>query len=81
MKTNITPVACFNGPATQLVVDDGHVQLNVGANFQYVLLNASDVVVYGPARSALTPEQYDAWTGDDAHVVASVAANIGVTPA
>ena len=78
MQSTIQPVPAFNGPAVSLRVDDGHVSLGQGAHFQWALLNANDEIVAGPARSPLTDEQYNAWTGDDQYVVDSVAANLGV---
>lgn len=78
MQSPIQSVPAFNGPAVTLRVDDGHVSLGQGAHFQWALLNANGDIVAGPARSALTDEQYNAWTGDDQHVVASVAVNLGV---
>lgn len=79
MTINTIPIPCFNGPATQIRVDDGHVRLDVGANFQWALLNVSGQIVSGPGRSDLTSGQYASWTGDDAFVVECIAENIGVT--
>ncbi len=80
MTIDIEPTDAFNGPATQLRVNDGHVHLGHGADFQYALLNAAGETVAPVARNALTPEQYAGWVGDDVYVVNCVAANLGLTP-
>ena len=81
MTIPIIPVPCFPATATQLRVDDGRVNLGVGANFQWALLDANNALVSGPGRNALSDQQYNSWTGDDLFVAKSVAANLGLTPA
>lgn len=79
MTIPITPVPAYPAAATQIRVDDGHVTLGVGANFQYTLLDASGNAVSAPARNSLTPEQYAAWTGDDEFAAQCVAQNVGLS--
>ena len=81
MTIQIVPVPCFPKQATQLKVDDVLVNLGVGANTQWALLDDMGAIVSGPGRNSLTDEQYNAWTGDDMFVVTCVAKNLGVTPA
>ena len=81
MIINIKPVPCFPTTATQLRVDDGQINLGVGANFQWALLDANSNLVAGPGRSPLTDAQYAGWTGDDSYVAGCVATNLGLTPA
>jgi hypothetical protein len=77
----IAPVPCFPHQAVSLRVDDGHVTLDVGADFQWALLDASSAVVAGPGRQALSPDQYAQWAGSDREVAVSIALNLGLTPA
>ncbi len=81
MTIAIVPLNTWPTQATQLQVDDGHVTLGVGANFQYALLDANGALVSAPARNTLTDEQYASWTGSDEAVCAFVAQNVGLTPA
>ena len=76
MNISIQPVPCYPAPAVSLKVDDGQVNLGVGANFQWALLDANGNIVAGPERMALTDAQYTAWTGDDAYVANCIAANL-----
>ena len=80
MKINITPIPAFPAEATQLLVDDGYINLGYGANFQYVLLDANNSIVCPPARVDLTQMQYDQWTGDDVFVCLCVSENLGIEP-
>lgn len=76
----IQPVPAFPKQGTQLLVDDGHVALESGANFQWAILDAEGNIVAGPARNSLTDSQYAAWTSDDEFVARCVAENIGLRP-
>ena len=81
MLLSIQPVPAYPNPAVSLRVDDGHVNLGVGADFQWALLDASGALVAGPGRNTLTDAQYNAWTGADSEVLNAVALNLGLTPA
>jgi len=80
MTIEIKPVPAYPATATQLRVDDGHVQLGIGANFQWALLDVDGNIVAGPGRNDLTQNQYDTWI-DDESVAEDVAENLGLIPA
>lgn len=81
MKIAIVPEQCFNGPGTQLECVDTVVDLGVGLNTEYRILNASGEIVSARKRASLTPAQYAAWTGSDTFVCECIAENVGLTPA
>jgi len=81
MKIAITPVPCFNGPATQLECVDTQVNLGSGLNTEFRLLNAKDELVSARQRGELTAEQYEGWTGSDTYVCECIARNAGLEPA
>ena len=78
MIIDIKPVPAYPSEATQIRVDDGHVRLEHGANFQAMLLDAGGAVASNPTRVPLTDEQYANWTGDDTYVAQCVAHNMGL---
>jgi len=80
MTINIEPVSCFNGPAVKLEGVNAQVELGVGLKVVVVLKNAANEPVSANLLASLTPEQYEAWTGDDAYVLQSVATNLGLYP-
>ena len=81
MKIPIAPVPSFPGTATQLEVVTMTVNLGVGANVVWHLLDASNAQVSQNVSSDLTSTQYNAWTGADAFVAECIATNNGLTPA
>lgn len=80
MNIPIQPVSTFPGTAVELRVDYGMVELDVGASFQWALLDVNGNVVAGPGRLPLTDQQYLDWAEDDSVVAKAIAANVGVTP-
>lgn len=79
MKIAIEPVPCFNGPAVWLECIDTQVNLGVGLNTEFRLLNAAGEMVSARERASLTDEQYNAWVGDDAFVCECIAENKGLS--
>ena len=81
MITPITPVPGWPKQGVSLRVDDGHVTLGDTTNFQWAILDEDGQITTGPARVALTPDQYTNWPAgeDDTYVMACVATNLGLT--
>ena len=80
MITKIAPVPAYPKTGVQLRVDDGHITLGVGGNFQWAILDDEGNMVAGPGRNELTTNQYAKWTDDDEYVAACVAENLGLKP-
>lgn len=80
MIISIVPVPAYPVEAVSLRVESGVVILDQGANFQAILLDASENPVSVPVRVALTTDQYNAWVGEDVFAAQCVAINMGLEP-
>lgn len=80
MTIPIQEVFTFPQKSRTLRVDDGQVDLGVGASFAATLLDDNGIVTVNCGRVRLTDMQYAAWTDDDTEVARMVARNIGLVP-
>lgn len=80
MKVPIQEVFTWPKRSRVMRVDEGQVELGVGASFKAVLLDDEDRVTVNCGRVHLTEAQYDSWLQNDEQVGRWVAENLGLVP-
>lgn len=80
MILGIQPVEAYPNSGQYIRVYDGQVVLGYTAKFLYYLLDTSGTMVSVPTSHEMLPSVYDAWTGSDTYVAATIAQSIGLTP-
>lgn len=80
MKVPIQEVFTWPKRSSILRVDEGQVELGVGASFMANLIDENDRVTVNCGRVRLTQEQYGSWLQNDEQVGRWVAQNLGLVP-
>ena len=80
MKVPIQEVFTWPKRSNVLQVDEGQVELGVGASFKASLLDADGRVSVNCGRVRLTDQQYGSWLQNDEQVGRWVAENLGLVP-
>lgn len=80
MNIPIQQVFTFPRKSSTLRVDDGQVELGVGASFGAALLDDNGTVTVSCGRVRLTDAQYASWLSNDEEIARMVAENLGLVP-